>query len=73
MDYKQRITSDPLIRNGKLCVRGTRIAVSDVIEYLAGGMTLDEILTDFPDLTDDDIKACLHFAAKPWPLNGSTD
>ncbi|MGD0812624.1 MAG: DUF433 domain-containing protein [Verrucomicrobiota bacterium] len=73
MDYQRRITSDPLIRNGKPCVRGTRVAVTDVIEYLAGGMTFDEALTDFPDLTDEDIKACLHFAAKPWPLNESTD
>ena len=63
MDYKQRISMDPLIRSGKPCVKGTRIAVADVLDYLAGGMTIREVLDDFPDLTDEDIRACVSFAA----------
>ncbi len=63
MDYSKIITVDPAIRGGKPCVRGMRITVSDVLEYLAGGMSEDEILQDFPYLTRDDIKACLAFAA----------
>ena len=51
------------MRSGKPCVRGTRITVYDVLEYLAGGLTEDQILSDFPDLTRDDIRACLAFAA----------
>ncbi|MCE0521904.1 MAG: DUF433 domain-containing protein [Methylacidiphilales bacterium] len=63
MDYRQRITLDPLIRSGKPCVRGTRITVADVLDYLGGGMTVAEVLEDFPDLTAEDIQACLSFAA----------
>lgn len=63
MDYRQRIALDPLIRSGKPCVRGTRIAVADVLDYLGGGMTVAEVLEDFPDLTAEDIQACLSFAA----------
>ena len=63
MDYRQRIMIDPLIRSGKACVRGTRIAVADVLDYLGGGMTIAEILEDFPDLTAEDVQACLSFAA----------
>lgn len=54
---------EPGKRGGKPCIRGMRITVSDVLEYLAGGMTEDEILHDFPYLTRDDIRACLAFAA----------
>lgn len=54
---------NPAVRSGKPCIKGTRIAVYDVLEYLAGGMTEDEILSDFPDLTRDDIRASLAFAA----------
>ena len=64
MDYRQRISIDPLIRSGKPCVRGTRIAVADVLDYLAGGMSIREVLDDFPDLTAEDIQACLSFAAE---------
>jgi uncharacterized protein (DUF433 family) len=64
MDYRQRISIDPLIRSGKPCVRGTRIAVSDVLDYLAGGMSIREVLDDFPDLAADDIQACIAFAAE---------
>jgi len=63
MDYRERIAIDPLIRSGKPCVRGTRIAVADVLDYLGGGMTVTEVLDDFPDLTAEDIQACLSFAA----------
>jgi uncharacterized protein (DUF433 family) len=52
------------VRSGKPCIRGTRITVSDVLEYLAGGMTEDEILQDFPELTREDVRACLAFAAQ---------
>ena len=63
MDYSQIITIEPGKRSGKPCIRGLRIAVSDVLDYLAGGMTQQEILSDFPDLTETDIRACLAFAA----------
>ncbi len=63
MEYRDRITIDPGKRGGKPCVRGLRITVQDVLEYLASGMTVDEILRDFPDLTREDILACLAFAA----------
>jgi uncharacterized protein (DUF433 family) len=59
-----RITIDPRIRSGKPCIKGTRIAVADVLDYLGGGMTAAEILDDFPDLTAKDIQACLTFAAE---------
>jgi uncharacterized protein (DUF433 family) len=63
MDYRNYITIDPDKRSGKPCIRGLRITVQDVLEYLASGMTEEEILDDFPDLTREDIKACLAFAA----------
>jgi uncharacterized protein (DUF433 family) len=63
MDYSKIITMEPGKRGGKPCIRGLRITVSDVLEYLAGGMTEDEILRDFPYLTREDIRACLAFAA----------
>jgi uncharacterized protein (DUF433 family) len=64
MKLLDRITIDPGIRFGKPCIRGTRISVGDVLEYLAGGMSEDEILEDFPQLTRDDIRACLAYAAE---------
>jgi uncharacterized protein (DUF433 family) len=63
MDYTKLITIEPGKRSGKPCIRGLRITVYDVLEYLASGMTEAEILKDFADLTADDIKACLEFAA----------
>jgi uncharacterized protein (DUF433 family) len=63
MDYHHIITIDPGKRSGKPCIRGTRMTVTDVLEYLAGGMSELEILADFPDLTAEDIRACLSFAA----------
>jgi uncharacterized protein (DUF433 family) len=63
MNWQERITVNPEVRSGKPCIRGTRITVYDVLEYLAGGMSEDQILADFPHLTRDDIRACLAFAA----------
>ena len=74
VDYKQFLTIEPGKMGGKPCVRGLRITVYDVLDYLASGMSEDEILRDFPYLTRDDLKACLAFAAdrerrlvgQPW-------
>jgi uncharacterized protein (DUF433 family) len=63
MNYQDRITIEPDKRGGKPCIRSLRITVYDVLEYLASGMSEEEILKDFPDLTSEDIKACLAFAA----------
>lgn len=63
MDYRDIITIEPGKRGGKPCIRGLRITVYEVLEYLASGMSEDEILADFPDLTREDIRACLAFAA----------
>jgi uncharacterized protein (DUF433 family) len=63
MSYRDRITIEPGKRGGKPCIRGLRITVYDVLEYLASGMTQLEILQDFPDLEAEDIRACLEFAA----------
>ena len=63
MKYTDRITASPGKRGGKPCIRGMRITVTDVLEYLASGMTHAQILADFPELTEDDIRACLAFAA----------
>lgn len=63
MDYEGRITIEPGKRGGKPCIRGLRITVYEVLDYLASGMTQEEIISDFPDLTIEDIRACLSFAA----------
>ena len=63
MDYRERISIDPQVRSGKPCIRGTRITVADVFDYLGGGMSIPEILADFPDLTAADLQACFAFAA----------
>ena len=63
MDYSEIITIEPGKRSGKPCIRGLRITVSDVLGYLASGMTIEQILEDFPDLTREDVQACLAFAA----------
>jgi uncharacterized protein (DUF433 family) len=63
MDYSRIITIEPGKRGGKPCIRGFRITVYDVLEYLASGMTEAQILADFPELTGEDIRACLAFAA----------
>ena len=64
LDYTKIITVEPAKRGGKPCIRGLRITVYDILEYLASGMSDDEILADFPDLTKEDIRACLAFAAE---------
>jgi uncharacterized protein (DUF433 family) len=63
MSLLERITINPEVRSGKPIIKGTRITVYDILEYLAGGMTEDEILEDFPSLERDDIRATLEFAA----------
>ena len=63
MNYQQRITIEAGKRGGKPCIRGLRITVYDVLEQLAAGLSRQEILEDFPELEDEDITACLAFAA----------
>jgi uncharacterized protein (DUF433 family) len=63
MGWEELITVTPGVRSGKPCVRGTRITVQDVLEYLAAGMTEPQILADFPSLTSESIRAVLAFAA----------
>ncbi len=63
MDYREIITFEPGKMGGKPCIRGLRITVYDVLDYLASGMTMEEILDDFPELTREDLLACLAFAA----------
>ncbi|CAD5282868.1 MULTISPECIES: DUF433 domain-containing protein [Imperialibacter] len=62
-DYKQIITIEPGKRGGKPCIRGMRITVSDILGWLASGMTVQEILADFDELTETDIYAALSYAA----------
>jgi uncharacterized protein (DUF433 family) len=64
MNPLDRIVVDPTVRFGKPCVRGTRISVGDVLGYLAAGMSNPELLAGFPQLTDDDIRSCLAYAAE---------
>ena len=64
MDIVKHITIDPERRSGKPCIRDTRITVYDVLDYLASGMSQTEILADFPELSDEDIRATLAFAAQ---------
>jgi uncharacterized protein (DUF433 family) len=63
MNYLDYITIDPNIRFGRPCIKGTRISVSDVLGWMASGMSMDDIMADFPELTIDQLKACLAFAA----------
>ena len=63
MDYRKIITIEPGKRGGKPCIRGMRITVADVLGWLAVGMTHQEIMEDFPEVTEEDIRACLAFAA----------
>jgi uncharacterized protein (DUF433 family) len=63
MDYRKIITIEPGKRGGKPCIRGLRMTVYDVLEYLASGMSEAEILEDFPYLTGEDIRACYAYAA----------
>jgi uncharacterized protein (DUF433 family) len=63
MNYHELITVEPGKRGGQPCIRGMRITVYDVLSYLASGMTEEDVLSDFPELTREDILACLGFAA----------
>jgi len=63
MQYTDKITINPEIRFGKPCIKDTRITVYDVLSWLASGMSIENILKDFPELTKDDIQAVLYFAA----------
>jgi uncharacterized protein (DUF433 family) len=63
-DYKNIITKEPGKRNGKPCIREIRITVYDVLSYLTSGMTADKIIEDFPELTREDIQACLSYAGR---------
>ena len=63
MNYRDIITIEPGKRSGEPCIRGMRITVYDVLEYLASGMTTAQVLCDFPELTETDIRACLSYAA----------
>jgi len=63
MEYRNIITMEPGKRGGKPCIRNLRITVYDVLEYLASGMSIEQILNDFPELTKEDVYACLSFAA----------
>ena len=72
MSWQDRISVNPAVRSGKPCIKGTRITVYDVLDYLDGGMSEDEILSDFPDLTREDLRASLAFAAaRERPLANS--
>lgn len=64
MSYRDLITIEPGKRGGRPCIRGLRIAVYDVLGWLASGMTEDDILADYPELTREDIRACLGYAAE---------
>ncbi|MCC7476757.1 MAG: DUF433 domain-containing protein [Pirellulales bacterium] len=64
VDYRKIITIEPGKRGGKPCIRGLRITVGDVLDYLAGGMSIEEVLADFPDLHYEDILGCFAFAAE---------
>lgn len=63
MDYRDRITSEPGKRGGRPCLRGTRIAVADVLGWLAAGLSHAEIAADFPEVGEDEVRACLAYAA----------
>ena len=63
MTIEDRITIDPDLRGGKPCIKGTRITVYDLLEYVAGGMSEEQILADFPSLALEDVRAALAFAA----------
>lgn len=64
VDWRKHITSDPMMHHGRPTVRGMRIEVSDVLDNLGSGMSIDDLLSDFPELTRADVQACLIFAAE---------
>jgi len=64
LDWRERITVDPAMHHGQPTIRGMRISVQDVLDYLGSGMSIDEVLSDFPDLTPEDIQASIAYAAE---------
>ncbi len=64
MDWRKRITVDPLVCHGKACIKGTRVMVSVILDNLAGGITTGEILKSYPSLNPEDIKAAISYAAE---------
>ena len=72
MNATPRITIDPQICHGKLCIRGLRYPVTTILELLASGMTHQEILADYPDLDEEDIRACLQYAARLSDVKAAT-
>ncbi len=64
LDWRERITVDPAMHHGRPTIRGMRISVQDVLDYLGSGMSIDEVLSDFPDLTPEDIQASIAYAAE---------
>jgi len=64
LDWRERITVDPAMHHGRPTIRGMRISVQDVLDYLGSGMSMDDVLTDFPDLTPEDIQASIAYAAE---------
>ncbi len=64
MDFRDRLTVDPDVRFGKPCVRGTRISVGDVLGFLASGMSVEQVIDEYPPLTTEDVLACLAYAAE---------
>jgi uncharacterized protein (DUF433 family) len=63
MQYTDRIVIDPNVRFGRPCIKETRISVYDVLSWLASGMSIEQIINDYPELREEDIKACLAYAA----------
>jgi uncharacterized protein (DUF433 family) len=63
MNYQTIITIEPGKRGGRPCIRGMRIGVADVLGWLAVGMSHEQIISDYPELTEEDIRACLAYAA----------
>ena len=64
LDWRERITVDPTMHHGRPTIRCMRISVQDVLDYLGSGMSMDDVLTDFPDLTPEDIQASIAYAAE---------
>ena len=64
IDLKKLITVDPAQCGGRPCIRGMRIRISDVLDLMAEGLTIKEVLEEFPDLTDDDVRACFAYASR---------
>ena len=64
MSIEQHITFDPEVCGGRPCIRGMRIRVADILEMLGHGVSVEQVLADFPDITETDIRACLLFAAR---------